>query len=85
MEKESFLKPINMLLYSNVNFGLHFVKKKGRINGFWKHVFQNWFRVIRQILQNRVKNIANDYLWYNPDITIDKETIFFNNYFDYGI
>lgn len=85
MEKESFLKPINMLLYSNVNFGLHFVKKKGRINGFWKHVFQKWFRVIRQILQNRVKNIANDYLWYNPDITIDKETIFFNNYFDYGI
>lgn len=52
---------------------------------FGKLFFQNWFRVIRQILQNRVKNIANDYLWYNPYITIDKETIFFNNYFDYGI
>lgn len=32
-----------------------------------------------------MKNISNDNLWYNPDITIDKETLFFKNCFDDGI
>lgn len=73
-----------MLLYSNVNFGLHFVKKR---KNKWtlEKCFPKLVQGNKANTSKQSENIANDYLWYNPDITIDKETIFFNNYFDYGI
>lgn len=43
--------------------------------------FKAGYWLIRQIFQNNV-NISNYHFGYDPDITIDKKTLFFKHYFD---